>query len=187
VLVEPDYQIKPNTMEFKTTNSNINIERLKEAATVNGYGLNKEPFSTKNLDTVFEKMEAFKNLVLRHGLDDILPMGKRSFLVYKHHKYFTVSTKDIAFFFIRHECTIIVCADRQEFIVNQSLDQIQSLIIARQFFRVNRQYLVNFTSVKEVEHYFARKLSVNLFTPTPEKLLVPKEKATQFLQWLEDR
>lgn len=174
-------------MEFNTTNDNVNMEVLNDAARVNGNGHNKEPFSRKDLETVFEKMEAFKNLVHSHGLDDLLPMGKRSFLVYKRNKYFTVSTKDIAFFFIRHECTIIACADRQEFIVNQSLEQIQSLVNERQFFRVNRQYLVNFTSVKEVEHYFARKLSVNLFTPVPEKLLVPKEKAIQFLQWLEDR
>jgi two-component system, LytTR family, response regulator LytT len=174
-------------MESNTRNSNINVERLKDATTVSGYGLNNESFSRKNLETVFEKMEALKKLVHGHGLDDILSTGKRSFLVYKHHKYVTVSTKDIAFFFIRHECTIIVCSDYREYIVNQSLDQIQSLVNERQFFRVNRQYLINFSSVKEVEHYFARKLSVSLFTPAPEKLLVPKEKATQFLQWLEDR
>ena len=174
-------------MEFNTTTGNINIEALKDAR-VNGNGHIKEPFSRKDFETVFaKKMEAFKNLFHSHGLDDLLPMGKRSFLVFKHNKYFTVSTKDIAFFFIRHECTIIVCTDRQEFIVNQSLDQIQSVVNERQFFRVNRQYLINFTAVKEVEHYFARKLSVNLFTPAPERLLVPKEKATQFLQWLEDR
>ena len=175
-------------MEFNTTNANVNIEALKDAPRVNRNGQNKETFSRNDLETGFaKKMEAFKNLIHSHGLDDFLPLGKRSFLVFKHNKYFTVSTKDIAFFFIRHECTIIVCADRQEFIVNQSLEQIQSLVNERQFFRVNRQYLINFTSVKEVEHYFARKLLVNLFTPVQERLLVPKEKATQFLQWLEDR
>jgi DNA-binding LytR/AlgR family response regulator len=174
-------------MEFNTTNGILNIESFKDAARLNRNGHNNELFSRKDIETVFEKMEAFKYLVNSYGLDDLLPMGKRSFLVYKHHKYFTVSTKDIAFFFIRHECTIIVCADHREYIVNQSLDQIQSLVNERQFFRVNRQFLINFTSVKEVEHYFARKLLVNLCTPAPEKLLVPKEKATQFLQWLEDR
>lgn len=173
-------------MEFITTTGNINIEALKDAR-VNGNGHIKEPFSRKDFKTVFEKMEALKQFVYSHGLDDLLSMGKRSFLVFKHNKYFTVSTKDIAFFFIRHECTIIVCTDRQEFIVNQSLDQIQTLVNEHQFFRVNRQYLINFTAVKEVEHYFARKLSVNLFTPAQERLVVPKEKATHFLQWLEDR
>jgi two-component system response regulator LytT len=174
-------------MEYNTTNGNVTLEVSKDPSRVNGNGHNKELFSRKDVETIFEKMEAFKNLIHNHGLDGLLPMGKRSFLVYKHNKYFTVSTTDIAFFFIRHECTIIVCANCQEYVVNQSLDQIQSVVNERQFFRVNRQYLVNFTSIKEVEHYFARKLLVNLFIPVSDKLLVPKEKATQFLQWLEDR
>jgi two-component system response regulator LytT len=174
-------------MEYNTTNGNVTLEATKDPSRVNGNGHNKELFSRKDVETIFEKMEAFKNLVRNHGLDGLLPMGKQSFLVYKHNKYFTVSTKDIAFFLIRHECTIIVCANRQEYVVNQSLDQIQGVINKRQFFRINRQYLVNFASIKEVEHYFARKLLVNLSTPVSEKLLVPKEKVTQFLQWLEDR
>jgi len=52
---------------------------------------------------------------------------------------------------------------------------------------LNRQYLVNFDAVKEVEHYFARKLLVNLTVATPEKLLVAKEKVRTFLDWLESR
>jgi DNA-binding LytR/AlgR family response regulator len=46
---------------------------------------------------------------------------------------------------------------------------------------LNRQYLVNFNAVKEVEHYFARKLLVNSVIPTKDKLIVSKEKVTDFL------
>src|SRR5688572_1119007 len=108
-------------MEFNTTIASLNIEALKDGASSNRNGHNKEIVLRKNFETISEKMEAFKNLVHSHGLDDVLPMGKRSFLVFKHNKYVTVSTKEIAFFFIRHECTIIVCADHREYIVNQSL------------------------------------------------------------------
>jgi len=55
------------------------------------------------------------------------------------------------------------------------------------FFRLNRQYLINFNAIKEVEHYFARKLFVKLAVPVAEKLLVSKEKSTLFLKWLEER
>jgi DNA-binding LytR/AlgR family response regulator len=77
--------------------------------------------------------------------------------------------------------------DRRECGINYSLDQIRSLLHVKQFFRINRQYLVNFNAIKEVEHYFARKLLINLVIPTAEKLLVPKEKVSHFLHWLEDR
>ena len=113
--------------------------------------------------------------------------GKKSFLVFKSNKYINVLTENIAYFYVKYESTVITCFDKQEYYVNLSLEQIQSLIAERQFFRLNRQYLVNFSAVKEVEHYFARKLVVNLIVPVKDKLLVSKEKATSFLHWLDNR
>ncbi len=113
--------------------------------------------------------------------------GKQSFLVYKHNKYLTVPTGNIAFFYIKYDCTILVCFDRQEYSVNYSLEQLQQLLPDLQFYRLNRQYLISFSAVKEVEHYFARKLLVKLSIPVTEKLLVSKEKAPDFLRWLENR
>jgi len=71
--------------------------------------------------------------------------------------------------------------------VNYSLDQIQNLLPKNQFYRLNRQCLINFNAVKEVEHYFARKLLVNPVIPAKDKLIVSKEKVTEFLHWLDNR
>ena len=113
--------------------------------------------------------------------------GKKSFLVFKNNKYINVPTENIAFFYIKYESPMIMCFDRQEYFVNYSLEQIQNLLPAKQFYRLNRQYLVNFYAVKEVEHYFARKLLVNPVIPMKDKLLVSKEKVTEFLNWLDNR
>ncbi len=113
--------------------------------------------------------------------------GKTSFLVFKHNKYFIVPTDNIAFFYVKHESSTIVCFDQQEYFVNYSLENIQNLLTKKQFFRLNRQYLINFSAIKEVEHYFARKLLVNLTVSVSDILLVPKEKVSSFLGWLENR
>ena len=115
------------------------------------------------------------------------PGGKTSFLVFNHNKYFIVPTENIAFFYVRHETSIIVCFDRQEYFVNHSLENIQNMLSDKLFYRLNRQYLINFNAVKEVEHYFARKLLVNLVIPSTDKLLVSKEKVSSFLEWLDNR
>lgn len=117
----------------------------------------------------------------------IVPAEKKSFLVFKHNKYITIPVERIAFFYVKFETSMIMCFDRQEYSLNHSLEQLQQLLNNQQFFRLNRQYLINFNAIKEVEHYFARKLLVNLAIPAPEKLLVPKEKATGFLHWLDNR
>ena len=134
----------------------------------------------------------FAEPAARYSIDDLLTRmeasaGKKSFLVFDHNKYLTVPTQKIAYFYVKYDSSKIVCFDKQEYFVNYSLEQIRNLVTNKQFFRVNRQYLINFSAVKEVEHYFARKLLVNLIVPAAEKLLVPKEKASVFLQWLENR
>ena len=135
------------------------------------------------------RLEALRNQPI---LDDLLAKlgaapGKTSFLVCKHNKYLTIPTENIAFFYVKYESSIIVTFDRQEYFVSHSLEHIQNLVSDRKFFRLNRQYLISFRAVKEVEHYFARKLLVNLVVPVVEKLLVSKEKVSVFLQWLENR
>lgn len=116
-----------------------------------------------------------------------VPAGKKSFLVYRNHKYSIVPTEHIAFFHVKYESSWITDFAQQEYPVNYSLEQIQSLLPDKQFFRLNRQHLINFNAVKEVEHYFARKLLVKLTVPVSDKLLVAKEKVRTFLQWLENR
>ena len=141
------------------------------------------------------KADEFKELIQDyhpnyfHELLSIImkPIGKKSFLVFKNNKYFNVLTENIALFYVKHESSIIRTFDNQEYFVNHSLEQIQNFLPANQFYRLNRQYLVNFSAIKDVEHYFARKLQVNLVVPIKEKLLVSKEKVHQFLGWLDSR
>lgn len=125
-------------------------------------------------------------------LDELLfkrkpPGWKKSFLVFKSQKYTPVPTDNIAFFYIRNNSASLMCFDKQEYTLNQSLDQITASVSPDQFFRVNRQYLINFKAIKEVELYFMRKLHVKLVLETPEKLLVNKEKSPYFLSWMENR
>ena len=126
------------------------------------------------------------------NLDEILlklnsPATKTSFLVFRNQKYSTVQVENIACFYNRYDATVIMCFDKESYSVGKSLDQIASIVSPRQFFRVNRQYLVNFKAIKEVEHYFLRKLYVKLIIETPDKLLINKEKSHAFLNWMEDR
>ncbi|QIP14937.1 response regulator transcription factor [Spirosoma aureum] len=166
-----------------------------EAFKANSVDYVLKPFSKNDIIDAFRKVDELRSFFQQSaitGLNDLLaqltpPTGKKSFLVFKNNKYITIATDSIAFFYIRNELSTIKCFDLQEYTVNQSLDQISSLLSPSQFFRLNRQYIVNFSAVKEVEHYFMRKLYVKLVIPTPDKLLINKEKAPTFLSWLENR
>lgn len=112
---------------------------------------------------------------------------KKSFLVIKRNKYITVPTENIFLFYVKYESTIIVSFDRQEYPVSYSLERVQQLLPEQQFFRLNRQYLINFNAIKEVERYFSRKLLVIPVIAYTNKLVVSREKAKRFLSWLGNR
>lgn len=170
-------------------------EYAMEAIKANGIDYLLKPFSKEDLEEAFEKVVNFKNFFQQNNQPDLdgllkrigLEEGKKSFLVFKDNKYTTIQTDQIAFFYISYDSATIMTFQEEKYFITQSLDQVQALVSSKQFYRLNRQYLVNFSAVKEVEHYFARKLLVKLVIPSPEKLLIGKEKTTGFLSWLENR
>lgn len=176
---------------FCTAFDEYSLEAFKK----NGVDYVLKPFSKDDIKEAFRKVDELKNFFQQKVIPDLggllsklnPPSAKTSFLVFKNQKYTTIHTDNIAFFYIRNDATSIMAFDQQEYSISQSLDQITGSVSPTQFFRVNRQYLVNFKAIKEVEHYFLRKLYVKLVIETPEKLLINKEKSTAFLSWMEDR
>ncbi|PQA56930.1 LytR/AlgR family response regulator transcription factor [Siphonobacter curvatus] len=176
---------------FCTAFDEYSLEAFKR----NGVDYVLKPFSKEDIREALRKVDELKNFFQQKTVPDLsdllarlgAPAGKTSFLVFKNQKYTTVQTENIAYFYVANEATHIVCFDRQAFSINQSLDQLTSSVSSKQFFRLNRQYIVNFRAIKEVEHYFLRKLLVKLVIETPDKLLVNKEKSHSFLSWMEER
>nr|WP_276901064.1 LytTR family DNA-binding domain-containing protein [Pedobacter kyonggii] len=185
-------QVKVNSpIVFCTAFDEYSLEAFKR----NGVDYVLKPFSKTDIQEAFQKVDGLQNFFQQKVIPDLSnlltklssPAGKESFLVFKNQKYTTVQTENIAFFYIRNDASTIMCFDKQEFALSQSLDQIMAQVSSKQFFRVNRQYLVNFKAIKEIEHYFLRKLFVKLVIETPDKLLINKEKTPAFLSWMEDR
>lgn len=154
-----------------------------------------KPFSRDDIAEALAKVDELKRFFGKSTLPELetilqkvsQPSGKSSFLVFKNQKYTTIPTENIAYFYIHNEITHLVTFDKEQFQLNQPLGQVAGQVSAQQFFRINRQYLVNFRAIKEMEHYFQRKILVKLVIETPEKLLINKEKTHGFFTWLEDR
>lgn len=178
---------------FCTAFDEYSLEAFKN----NGVDYVLKPFSKKDIQEALNKVDELKNFFQQKVMPDLGDLlsklgapastGKTSFLVFMNQKYKTIPVDDIAYFCIRHDATWIVCFDKQQYVINQSLDQVTSTVSAKQFFRLNRQYLINFKAIKEVEPYFLRKLYVRLTIETTDKLLVNKEKSHSFLSWMEER
>ena len=171
-------------------------EYAMEAFRSNGIDYILKPFSSETVIAAMAKVRQMKNFFQIHknpinDLNTLLSQfnkkGKKGFLVFKNNKYITLQTENIAYFYIRNETTKLVTFDAIEYLINFSLDELHDQLAPDQFYRANRQYLVNYSAIKEVEHYLARKLFVKLVIPTTDQLIVGKDKAAAFLNWLGNR
>jgi len=172
-------------------------EYVLEAFKSNGVDYILKPFSEETIRAAFAKLEKIgsalgKNTVPASLITQLLQANqpkaeKQSFLVFKSGRYKTVPVSDIAYFFVRNEQTTLVTFESEMFDIDQSLEETAYQLGSKSFFKLNRQHLIAFKAIKEVEFYFARKLLVKLTVQTEGKLLVGKDKTTAFLQWLAER
>ena len=107
-----------------------------------------------------------------------------SILVNYKDKIVPVWIDEIAMFYIEIEVTHLQTFNSKSYTINKNLEELEK-ISGKRFFRVNRQCLINRKAISEVAHHFSQKLSVTVSVPFKDKIMISKEKAPQFLNWLE--
>ncbi|MGV8134022.1 MAG: LytR/AlgR family response regulator transcription factor [Mangrovibacterium sp.] len=167
-------------------------EYALEAFKTNSINYLLKPFSQKTVSDALEKYKALQNSFLKSGLNYEMILGlfgndknrkPGSLLVYHKDKIFPVKLDQIAVFYIENEITCMLTLASTIHPVNKTLEELEQLT-TDQFFRANRQILINRKAIREVSQYFGRKLSVSLVIPFNQKIIVSKEKSTDFLKWL---
>lgn len=82
-----------------------------------------------------------------------MPPKTSSILVSYKDKIIPVKTDHIALFYIANEETSLLTFDHKTYVLNKNLEELEKLS-GDDFFRVNRQYLVNRKAVKDAAHFF---------------------------------
>ena len=171
-------------------------EYAVESFKMNGIYFILKPFDMESIGSSLAKVDFLKshyqmnysNNEPNNTLFKTLPqINRSSFLVHHKGKMFPVPVTDIAYFFIADELSFIFTFKEQKYIIDHSLEELEKMIDPNKFYRANRQFLVNFEAIKEVEPYFNRKLLIKLSVQCNTSIIVSKLKKTEFQAWLSER
>lgn len=110
---------------------------------------------------------------------------KRTILVYLREKIIPVKTSDVAYVHAASGVVTLVTRAGHSYVCQYTMEQLEGMFDPRQYFRVNRQYLINREVIQDVEHYFNRRLYLKVNVQVPEKIIISKVRASEFLQWME--
>jgi two-component system, LytTR family, response regulator LytT len=108
-----------------------------------------------------------------------------SFSIRLADRMYFVLVSDIAFIYLESETVYLMDVKGEKHVIAKTLDYLEKAIPAQQFYRINRQMIVNRHAIKDVAAYPNQRIVVHLTVPTPENVLVPRLKVKTFLNWME--
>ena len=165
-------------------------EYALNAFDVNGIAYILKPFTTETIKVAIEKFEKLTQQkddkltkLLQYMEQSNQAKNSASILVYQGEKIIPVSFNNIALIYLKNGMVKLHTFDNQEFTVSETLEELDKLNDSN-FFRANRQYLVHHKAIKDAAKYFNRRLVLHLHISFDEKIIISKEKAPVFLDWL---
>ena len=111
-----------------------------------------------------------------------MPEHRERFLVKIGLQYKSIPTKAIAYFYYKEGISYLQTT-QQALPIDHTLDHLMEELDPKHFFRINRQYIVNISYIKEIHSYFNSRLLLNLEPATSEEVIVSRERVLNFKVW----
>lgn len=107
------------------------------------------------------------------------------FLVKLGTKLLPIATVDIAYFLSNDGSTELHTRNGKRHLIDQPLDEIEAQLDPRSFHRLNRQCIACVECIALVHQHFNGKLKVELKPNAPVEVMVSRERAKGFKDWLD--
>jgi two-component system, LytTR family, response regulator LytT len=153
----------------------------------NGIDYLTKPIEKAELQRALEKItprdEAIQQL-LEYVKKKEIEYRTRFLLPYKD-GYRTLLVDDVDFIYYAFNATHLVLSDKSETAISLTMDELETQLDPRRFFRANRQHIISVNSIEGVFNHFNNKLKVVLKRDREREILISKEKVPVFKQWLD--
>lgn len=168
-------------------------EYALDAFKANGVDYLLKPFTQKSVEQALSK---FKNLLgvkqeditrQYNSIKELLSASRSkqvsSLLIYQKDYVFPIKSCDIAVLKLENEIVSLITFDGTTYYPGKSLDELEGQL-GEDFYRANRQYLINKNAVKKASSILSRKLSITLNVEVKDIITISREKSSSFLKWL---
>lgn len=108
---------------------------------------------------------------------------KSRFLIKTGEHFRSVSVSDIESFFIQERSTFCITKELKTLDIDYSLDQLEKMVNPDDFFRVNRNYLVNILYIKDMIGYSGNRIKLKMQSGNyPDQIIVSRDRVNVFKQ-----
>lgn len=101
-------------------------------------------------------------------------------------KLLPINVKDISIIYLSNSITYIVMTNGNKYHSNTTIKALMGRLNSKKFFRVNRKMILSKNAIKSISQSSNRKLLVECLTNIECEVVVPKERASLFLNWIQN-
>jgi DNA-binding LytR/AlgR family response regulator len=157
---------------------------------VNGLDYILKPIQKKVLA---ESIERFKSLNSKQSIDlavlsqlfkEKKDHFKERFLIKSGEELNFVRSSEIAYFLSESSYSFIVTKSGNRYILDETMDQIESELDPSLFFRINRKQIVCLDCITKINSYFNNRLKIELNPPEKQDSIVSRTRVKPFKAWL---
>lgn len=98
-----------------------------------------------------------------------------------------IDFQEVAYFFSQEKITFAVLPEGKKYPINYPLEQLETMLSPQQFFRANRQFIINRTAIISMQTHSKSRLRLQLQPAANEEIVVPTERTRLIKSWLVEK
>jgi DNA-binding LytR/AlgR family response regulator len=174
---------------FTTAFDNYAIQAFKQ----NSVDYLLKPIALADLQFAIDKFKKHQNLgnkdlisSIATAYQQINKAYKMRFLVKLGQTIDTIPTDEIHHFETKESLSFLVTNKGNRYPIEYTLDQLETMLQPKNFFRINRKIILNIQSIEKVTTYFNSRLSITTKFLDSDAKIVSRDRVNDFKKWLDN-
>jgi two-component system response regulator LytT len=134
--------------------------------------------TTSNLSLDFE-------MIKRMLVNPVDKSYKKRFTVKVGQQLKLIPVEEVECFYSENKGTYLHTMDNRDYLLDGTLEQLETDLDPKDFFRVSRKFIVPMKGIKEIQLHTNSRLKVILPTYKEDEVIVARERVTDFKEWID--
>jgi len=154
-----------------------------------------KPIDDEELEVAVKKFKTLKPTTQKLSLDfdDIKKLlinpiereYKKRFTIRVGQHLKIINADEVECFYSENKGTYAATSDGRNYLMDTTLENLESELEPKKFFRVSRKYYVNVSHIKDIISYTNSRLKIKLNRYIEQEIIVSRERVRDFKLWLE--
>lgn len=109
---------------------------------------------------------------------------KKRFTIKMGQQLKMINIEEVECFYSENKGTYLHTLDNRDYLVDNTLEQLETELDPKDFYRVSRKFIIPMKAIKEIQLHSNSRLKVILPTYKDDEVIVARERVNDFKEWL---